>query len=400
MLRTLFFCFIFVGFAHAQNLDEIIAHALENHNSLKAIEQKLSSFDETLELTQKFQNPELSLSVGDIQFKDATNRSIEPMQYQSISFKQKIPYFGKRDAAYSNALANKELVFASLEEAKVALIKEIKLSAYTIWEYEQKLLLVDESMELVKKNIELSNIYVSSAGEGWHMEMSALELQASELKIKKNSLKSVLSGLYARLSYLSAIEVASLDVKVSIAKPLSHESYLQELQNNKTYLKKAAQIEEKNSLVKVKELDANIDPYVSVGYYQRESFEDYVSVSIGAALPVYGSESLSAQRARKEVLEATISSHDFSESLKAGIAQEYAKLVNAYETYRIITDESLAELEHMLELADASLKNGKSLTLYTKLLEKRVTLHEKQREAEASYKRAQTNLEALRGEIQ
>jgi outer membrane protein TolC len=400
MLRTLFLLFVLSVFARAQSLDEIIAYTLQNHNSLKAIEQKLSSFDETLSLTQNFQNPELSLSVGDIQFKDVTNRSIEPMQYQSISFKQKIPYFGKRDAAYSNVLANKEIVFASLEEAKVALVKEIKLNAYTIWEYEQKLLLVDESMELVKKNIELSNIYVSNAGEGWHMEMSSLELQVSELKIKKNSLKSVLSGLYARLSYLSAMEVASLDVSVGIEKPPALESYLHELQNNKTYLRKTAQIEEKNSLAKVKELDEKIDPFISVGYYQRESFEDYVSVSIGAALPVYGSESLNAQRARKEALEATIGSQDFSESLKSSITQEYAKLTNAYETYRIITDESLVELEHMLELADASVKNGKSLTLYTKLLEKRVVLHEKQREAEASFKRAQTNLEALRGEIQ
>lgn len=400
MLRTLFLLFVLSVFARAQSLDEIITYTLDNHNSLRAIEQKLSSFDETLSLTQKFQNPELSLSVGDIQFKDVTNRSIEPMQYQSINLKQKIPYFGKRDAAYSNVLANKEIVFASLQEAKVALVKEIKLSAYTIWEYEQKLLLVDESMELVKKNIELSNIYVSNAGEGWHMEMSSLELEHSELKIKKHSLQSELRQLYARLSYLSAMEVNSLDVSVSMKEPLSLESYLQELPNNKTYLKKAAQIEEKNSFAKVKELDANIDPFISIGYFQRESFEDYVSVSVGAALPVYGSESLNAQKARKEVLEATNVREDFSESLKAAIIQEYAKLTNAYEIYKIITNESLVEIEHMLELADASVKNGQTLVLYTKLLQKRVALHEKQRVAEASFQRAQTNLEALRGEIQ
>jgi hypothetical protein len=196
------------------------------------------------------------------------------------------------------------------------------------------------------------------------------------------------------------MEVTSLDVSVSMKEPLSLESYLQELPNNKTYLKKAAQIEEKNSFAKVKELDANIDPFVSIGYFQRESFEDYVSVSVGAALPVYGSESLNAQKARKEVLEATSVREDFSESLKAAIIQEYAKLTNAYEIYKIITNESLVEIEHMLELADASVKNGQTLVLYTKLLQKRVALHEKQRVAEASFQRAQTNLEALRGEIQ
>ncbi|MBU0721638.1 TolC family protein [bacterium] len=399
MFRIIWMCLALLGIVQAQNIQEIISHSLENHNSLKSIEQKLSGFDEEMQLSRNFQNPELSLSIGDIQFAQPLNRSIEPMQFTSLTLKQKIPYFGKRDASSSLVRAQKNVVYTSFEAAKTELVKEIRLTAYTIWEYEQKLAIVKESVELIKANVALANMY-SSSGSSRHVESMSMELSLSEMKIKQSRLKSMLPSLYARLSYLAWEEIASLEIEPQADEPKSLQEYLLGLKNNKTYKENLAKTEEKNALVELKVLDSKIDPFVSVAYFNRESFNDYMSVSVGASLPIYSSESLKEQRARKEVLEAGFRSKDVYEKLKSSLHQTYATLLSSYEAYKIIEDESLPELEHMLELAGSMRKNTNNLLLYTGLLEKKLALTEQKISALASYKRSIANIEALLGETQ
>ena len=386
---------------HAQTLDEILTHSLKNHNSLKTIEQRLKGFDDSLALSRKFANPELSLVVNDIQFDDPTNRSIEPMQFEAVNFKQKIPYFGKRDAASKLINSQKELVLSSLDEAKVELIRSIKVTAYRIFEKEQQLGIVDEYLELLKSNIELSGVYGSSmSGDSWHEEMSNIQLTFIDLKIKRATIKSTRASLYSQLSYLSSMEIKSLELKTEISKPMAFSSYSKNLVNNASFKTKAVDVKTKNMMAKVKELDEVLDPYVKLGYYHRTAFEDYISISVGSALPVYGRESLSTQKARKDVLESQIKQSDFKAKLEALLKTQYIKLQNSYEVYKIINDESILELEHAFELSVTRVKSGKKMLGFTKLLEKKLKLYEKKYKAQASYNIAKTNMEALIGEIQ
>lgn len=398
MLRSIVICLSLLATLQAQTLERIISHSLETHNSLKAIEMRLSGFDESLSLTQNFQNPTLSLNVGDIQFEDPLNRSVEPMQFTSINVKQKIPYFGKRDASYRLLKSKKDVMLNSLEAVKVLLVKEIKLTAYTIWEYEEKLAIVNEHIELTRKNIELSSVY-SSSGDSSHMEAMTMRLLLSQLKIKREKIKTKLEALYSRISYLSFSEITSLEVDVDVGEPKSLNLYKEKLQNNKTYQTKLAEVDEKNSLVKVKELDSAIDPFISVGYFRREVNPDYMNLSVGASLPIYGSESLNEQLARKEVLESTHNSNDFYEQLRAELKNAHAQLRNKYKTYIIIKNESIPEVEHMFELTTSMLKSGNNLLLYTNILEKRLELYEQKISVMASYKRDLSDIQALLGEI-
>lgn len=396
MSRFLILSSLFVVSLYSQTLNELITHSLTNHNSLKAIEHKLSSVDDALEISRNFANPEVVLSVSDIQFDDPTNRSLEPMQYQSISFKQKIPYFGKRDANSEYIKRQKSVVFASLELAQIALSREISLSAYTIWETQEKIQVLDEFIALNKKNVDLSNAY-SESGSSSHIESMNIQLALSELKIKKSTLESKLNGLYKRISYLSSMEVNAISVDVSVYEPKSFEKYLADLQNNKSYKTKTAELKVKESLVKVKELESNIDPFVKVGYFNRVEYEDYLSVSVGASLPIYGTESLKEQQSRKEVLESTLLRADFYENLKSKLGENYSKLQSQYTIYKIITKESLAEIEHMTELTASMLKNGRNLFLYTQILEKKLTLTEQKISAMAAFKRSEVEILALVG---
>lgn len=398
MLRIISVCFAFTVLVQAQTLEAIIEHSLASHNSLKSIEQKLSALDESLELTQNFANPELLLSVSDIQFNDPASRSIEPMQYESIALKQKIPYFGKRGANASYVNAQKSVVYSSMEMAKTALVREVKLTAYTIWEFEKERAILEESLELNRKNIELGTIYTLSESS-LHMQTMGMKLFHSQLKIKRSRITSILGGLYAKLSYLASMKIDSLEMDVKVTVPKSLERYLELLSQNRAYQYKSAQVGAKSAFAELKEYDSKIDPVVQLGYFHRASFEDYLSFSIGASLPVYGNESLRVQQARKELLEAKFAKSDLYEKLKSDLHNSYAQLINSYEIYKILATESLPQVEHMFDLAGANINNGKNLLSFTSMLEKKLDLQEQKISAIASYKRAQTEIDALVGEI-
>lgn len=382
----------------ATPLATLIENAKNTHISLNAIEQKLSSIDDEYDASRNFTNPELSLSVGDIQFKDPTNRSIEPMQYSSISLKQKIPYFGKRDANSEKITAKKEKLSFSLEEAKVKLIEALKTTAYSIWQIEENIKITKENIKLTDQNIDLYTSYSSSDNRS-HMGIMSAELSLSELKIKKIKLESILTGLYKKVSYLSAMDVSSVELNMKMDRPKTLQYFQDATNQNSTYKLKEAATKEAAAELKIKELASYVDPSVQVGYYHRESFEDYLSVGIAFSLPIYGTEKSQEEASRKLLLANKSEVSDFQNSLSAEIEEAYARLLYAHKTYTIIQNDSLPKLSHMFDLTSSSIQNGADLFLYIELLQKKLSLDEQSIDAVALYFKTLASLEAMRGEM-
>lgn len=391
------FIFLFLPLLlSATSLATLIESAKANHTSLEAIEKRLSAVDDEYVVSRNFADPELSLSMSDIQLSDFSNRSIEPMQYIAINIKQKIPYFGKRDAASKKVDAKKQKVSLALEDAKVKLISSIKLTAYSIWQREQELKITDDYIKLTRQNIELYTAYSASDAKA-HMGIMSAELSLSQLKIKRSRLQSLLVGFYKKLSYLSAMDVKSLELSMKISEPSSLDYYLQAADKSSAYRVKKAMIEEADADVKVKELAKNADPFVQVGYFHRESFEDYISVNVGLALPIYGTQDTNAEASRKLSLATKSEAVDFKNSLDSKIAEFYAHLQDSYRVYTIISKESLPQIEHMFDLANNSIKSGSDLFIYIDLLGKKLLLDEQHVKAVASYYKARASLDALIG---
>ena len=95
-------------------LSTLIENAKNSHTSLKVIEQKLSLLDNEYDISRNFRDPEISFTISDIQLDKPTDRSIEPMQYEAINIKQKLPYFGKRDALSAKIDSTKEKIKLSI----------------------------------------------------------------------------------------------------------------------------------------------------------------------------------------------------------------------------------------------------------------------------------------------
>jgi outer membrane protein TolC len=383
----------------AASLPQLIENAKNTHSSLEAIEEKISALDAEYEASKNLANPELSLSMSDIQLQDASNRSLEPMQYSSISIKQKLPYFGKRDAAANKVSAQKNRTLLTLEEAKVKLIETLKITAYSLWQKEEETKITDAYIELMRQTISINAAYGSSDTK-YNMALMAAELTLSQLKIKKFKLQSAQVALYKRLSYLSGMDVDSLELSMPVHEPKSIEYYQNALHENSSYKVKEATTLQAKAELKIKELAAYIDPSLQVGYYRRESFEDYVSVGVAFSLPIYGTEKAQEEAAQKLLLSSQKEAADFKNLLNAELADVYARLQNAYKEYTIIKDDALPQLEHMLRLANASIQSGSELFVSLELLQKRLSLEEQNIDAVANYHKTLASLEAIIGEIQ
>lgn len=384
-------------YINAASLDSLIKNARSSHISLWAIQHRLDAVNNEYETTKNFANPELSITVSDIQFNDLNNRSIEPMQFTAVNFKQKIPYFGKRDANGKKVKAKIDKLNITIEDAIVKLLKEIKLTAYTIWQTQEHLRITDEYITLTKQNIELYTAY-SVNDTSAHMGIMSTELSLSQLKIKKSKLKSVLEALYKRISYLSAMDVTEVSMDMEIKAPKNLDCYLKNLLSNKTYKIKEASVEVANADLHIKELADRVDTTLQVGYYKREKFDDYMNIGISFSLPIYGTEESNKEASRRILLATQNEAADYKYYISSKISEIYAELKESYEAYKIINEESLPQIEHMADLSSASVKNGAELFIYTQMLEKKLVLDEQSINSVASYKKSLASIEALTGE--
>lgn len=396
-MRPLLFM-LFPLLLSAATLDAVIERALHSHNSLQAIEQRLNAQDHTISATRNFANPEISFGINDIQLDDLADRSREAMQTTSVSLKQKFPSFGKRDAATRQSRAQKGVIASTLEEAKVKLVEQIKMSAYGIWEADEELKIIDGYIKVTQQNIELNTAY-SATRIGSHMGIMSAELTLSQLKIKKSRYESMRKALYSKLSYLAAQPVAALEIDLAVEEPQAMEVYVSQLANNRGYAAKTSEVLAAQSNVDVQALSGNVDPFVQVGYFYRQEFKDYMNVSVGMALPIYGSETESTEAARKIALSKASAGQDYLERLKGEVGGLYAQLEDAYAIYRIIHDESMPQIEHMFELTSASVKSGQDLFLYIDLLKQKLALDEQLIKATVRFNMTQASLNAMTGEM-
>ncbi len=391
--------FTLSSLSQAESINQLIGQSLNKHPSLQTIQYRLSAMDARIEKSKNWSNPELILNMNDIQFSDITNRGIEPMQTQGASYKQRFPWFGKIDARESFTRAQKSVILASYDIAKVKLAEEIRITAYTILEIQERIRIVREYEKLTKQNIALYDAYASTDNMSHSSSMSA-ELLLSRLHIRSERYRAVLNSQKAKLVYLVQRKNAYVSDRLRMKKPKSLGYYLSKLSNNPAYKRMLSKTKVANANRDLKALDVNPDPFVQVGYFNRQEFEDYASISIGFAMPIFGSEKLETEAAKKDALAAKSETLDYHAALESQIRVSYAKMKEAYRIYGIIQNDSLPKLQHMFELNEASIESGEDLFTYTSLLEQKLDLDEERTVAKAQYLRGVAKLKSLIGDIQ
>jgi len=395
-MRIFLFLFFTATVLQAQNINGLIKHAVKKHHSLESIKHRLSSMDERIEKSQKWTNPDLLLTINDIQFAKPFDRSLERMQYQAINFKQKFPWFGKLAARKLYAQEEKHVVMHSLEAAQVQLAYNIRTTAYTIKELQARIHILHKYLNLAKQNIKLYTDYISTESMS-HADSIGAELSLSNIEIRTERYTSILKSQKEKLNYLVQKRVKKVSDKLRMKKPKSLQHYLKGVRKNPSYHMRLAKNDVAHANKALADMQKHPDPYVQVGYFNRADFPDYASVSVGVSLPIYGTEELNSEIAQKEALASMSESIDYKAFINSEIRANYAKLTEAHRIYNIIQNKSLPQLAHMLELSSSAIEEGADLFTYTSILEQKLAIEEERISIMAEYMRTTAKLKSLTG---
>jgi len=399
MVKGVLSLLLIVTVGYSDDLETLIHKGLVNNPSLQSAETRIAQAKFQKTLTRQFDNPNVQIQVNDIQTRDITNRSIEPMQYSALSVQQKLPFAGKRDARFDEAKALEETAALSLKQAQAVLASEIKKEAYRVWEIKEQLKIYHDFETIIKQNNELYTA-LSSAASGRHMGIMSSQMDLSQIKIVQANLVSDLERSYAALSGLIAEPVTSVEIELSMKPYDSIETYREKLSQNFSYRGKDAQIHQTDALLQQARLDYYPDVTMQVGYARREAFNDYWTLGVAVPLPIYGTESTKEQIVREKLIERTRDKEVTRLQIEAALRQKYADVVNASEIWKVIHEESMPQLGHMFELSEASIRNGEDLFRFTELLKQKQQLQLQQVRAIGNFYRALADLDVLIGEEQ
>ena len=267
MKKIIFLALVYVSSLQALSLEEIIRTSLSKNPSLEVIEARLQANKQNIAIADKFANPELLITKN-------TLDSTQAMSTTTVTFKQKIPYYSKREKRADIAISEEEILKEKLQLAKIQLVERIKNEAYTIWELRETRNIINEYIALTKRNIELYESY-TGISENQHMGIMKAELSLSDLQVQKTALDAQIDTAYANLSYLAAFKVADLEISLKIQNRPVLEDLQQSLSLNPDIVLKDKEIQKQNAKVKLADINNYPDVNLLVGYGYREKFDNY-----------------------------------------------------------------------------------------------------------------------------
>jgi len=376
---------------NAYTLDEIISNALKNNPSLEVINNKISANSFAINSSATLSNPEILFTTN-------TLDSAQPMSQSIITLKQKIPYISKLTNKKDISQAQQKILFTSLEKAKSALVYSIKKTAYMIWELEEIYKTLVSNEKLIKKSIKLFESY-TSINNNQHIDMMDAELSLIELKVKKSELKSKIDSAYTLLSYLSAEDIKNIDISLDIDVLASKISLQEQLVNNLDIELKNKEIQKQNATVQLSSANRFPDLMLSGGYSVRSEFDNYFNIGVGITLPIYGVESSKLQEQKKLLLSQEAQKKDLQTDIQNKFQNYYIGMKSSYEIYKIIKDEALAQIQHMLDISYSSVSTGTNLLKQIKILQKKLQLEQKSINAVSSYHTNYAKILQLSGAI-
>ncbi|WP_201352736.1 TolC family protein [Hydrogenimonas urashimensis] len=399
MMRPLLFWLLFALFAEATTLRQLIDSALAKHPSLQAIEERIAASDYALKRAKNFDNPLLGLSVNNLRLDDFTNRSLEPMQTQAVTITQKFPWFGKRDAKEAIEAAKKAMLFATKEAAEAVLVSRIRQTAYDLWKIDRLIDLTKKTMALTRQNVDLYEAYTASGESGKaHMGIMSAELVLTRLRVTLAKLRAERSKRLALLSYLAFQKIDDLRIDLPQKALPSLDRLIKRIDRSPDLQTRIAQKAIVDKRLAFDKLRTAIDPVVKVGYYHRESYEDYLSVGVGFALPIYGTERSIVEERRARLLARQSEVIDTRQKLLAELEKLHAKARSASEVARLIEKESLPKIDHMFDLIRSDIAAGGDLYKFVDLVEQKLNLQAQMIEAKADYYRTVAQIDATLGE--
>ncbi len=398
-MRIALLALMLIGSIQAATLPQLLESAVEKQPTLQEIRLRIAAADYAVGRAENFDDPMLGVGINDIRLDRPAKRNLERMQTQSVTFSQKIPWFGKRDAKKALKEAARSYVFASLKEAEALLLSKIKEQAYRLWETQKLIEVTRRTIALTEQNIELFEAYTATGeSKGAHMGIMSAELVKSRLATSLQRLEAKKAESLALLGYLSFSEVKSLNIELGDRKLPLLQTLVSKIERSVALSIQKAKEHLQERRLEIYRLKSKIDPVVRLGYYQREAYEDYLSLQVAFSLPIYGTQKSEQEEQRVLLAAQKLRVTDTEKRVLAELKSLYAVAKSHREILEIIEKKSIPQVDHMFDLIRSEIAAGGDLYRFVDLIEQKLKLDAEAIGARAKFYITLAEMEAILGE--
>lgn len=375
----------------ALTLDEIVAIALEKNPTLHSIEARLEASKIETSYADAFENPTLLFTTNTLPDNQAMSQSI-------VTVSQKIPYASKRQFRQDIAKAQSSELNTTLQKRQVDLVYAIKSTAYKVWRLKEERRIINAYITLTNRLITLYASY-ASVKSTQHMGLMKAELSLSKLKIKNEILQAQILKRMATLQALSAVNVPSLELTLSMPELPRKQVLFTALAQNLSLEKSRRAIATQRAKLIAAKRDNYPDFNLLASYAYRKNFENYFAIGVGITLPIYGTEDANEQAQEAKLLAQESQLQDVKLSVNANFNALYAQLNASFTIYHIITDDALPQVEHMESLANSAVSTQGDLFKSIDVLFEKLALQLQRIDAIANFHQQLATIEQLQGKL-
>ena len=295
--KTLFLVIVSVQILYSQSIESILKLIDTNNYILKAKEIQITSSLVDADLSSTWSNPVLGIGVSDINLDEPTSRDIEAMQTQYITYSQVIPTNGK--LKLSNEIKQYDTKINKLEylNYKQKLQSEALLYSYNIFYNNEKLTILKRYLKNLQHQKKLMNLLY----ENGKLDQSILvtqDIKIYKLNLKKQKFIYTISKMKKSLEDIVYTKIDTITFNDFFGKfSINMKSVLE---NHPLVLMEKEKIKQQTQKIALENSKKISDVKLTVGYYQREKFDDYISFNIAIPLSIQGREKLQVKKSKIE----------------------------------------------------------------------------------------------------
>ena len=333
--------------AGGEELNGLIAQALDRNPDLKAAEARWQSFTHKIVPAASLDDPRLSLALNNFPVDDFSPDKT-PMTGEMIRLSQTFPFPGKLAAKKEIATQKAAWYREMYQETKIDLVRRVKESWYTLFFQDRNLEQIDASLKLLDDLILLTEKRYET-GKGMQQDVLKAQVERSTLTEQHLNVEQQRQTTLAGLNSLRAMPAdAPIAIPTAVnPEPLSEsEDQLLEKAVDRRPMAKAyrALIKEYHAQKKLAHLNYMPDFSIGAAYTFRQENRidngvDFASVEFGLTLPLFRekrkeseAESAAGEKMAREQLDDFINKTRFAISDAHAQMGKNAKLSSLYSS--------------------------------------------------------------------
>ncbi|MDD5265503.1 MAG: TolC family protein [Methylococcales bacterium] len=385
-------------------LNLAIEHALAGNPSLGEIKARAEAMATIPEQVGSLPDPTVNLGLLNVPT-SSFNLHQEDMTMLEMGVSQAIPFPGK--LALREKIAEQEALAAadSVDEARLRLAREVKLSWWRLFYYDRALYQLNESEHFFQQLIDIAQAKYK-VGSGTQQDVLLAQLELSKLKSEKLELTGLRHTQDARFNALldRAPEMpVRIPAEAEFKLPVIVESALQDkaLQSRPLFAQHRKMLDAAKSKVDLAHQDFYPDFTVGGGYAYRQNTQsgqsrsDFVSVQLSMNVPIYANhkQAKAVDQRQSELLQEQYALQDEHHKIQAEIASKAIDYQQTKEKLLLLEHEIIPQAQQAVNSLMAGYQV--SQTNFTDLLRTQLSFFQYQ----TQYWQALTNTQQILAEL-